>query len=185
MLHHRRQLDHEGLRQRADGCAVFAFEPSENRPPSRVYKRRKRPIEPAIIVHHVGKYWSERADCQPRHLRTDEPSGTLWRSKVSPLWRYPKWPLLAYRETVCSPGQGRLFVEPVGGTSPRQTAGIGALLAVAPGAPFCRSCAGFRTPAMRWPATGSETGVGKAPRHEIAGGMGHGRCRRRYGDLAR
>ena len=70
MLHHRRQLDHEGLRQRADGCAVFAFEPSENRPPSRVYKRRKRPVEPLIIVHHIGKYRSERAGRQPRHLRT-------------------------------------------------------------------------------------------------------------------
>jgi hypothetical protein len=30
-------------------------------------------------------------------------------------------------------------------------------------------CARFRTPAMTRPATGSETGVGKAPRHEIAG----------------
>src|SRR5215470_15651759 len=32
-----------------------------------------------------------------------------------------------------------------------------------------RLCAGFRTPAMTRPATRSETGVGKAPRHEIAG----------------
>jgi hypothetical protein len=47
MLHHRRQLDREGLRQRADGCAVFAFEPGENRPPSRVDERRKCPVEPA------------------------------------------------------------------------------------------------------------------------------------------
>src|SRR5215472_11841237 len=31
------------------------------------------------------------------------------------------------------------------------------------------SCAGFRTPAMTRLATRSETGVGKAPRHEIAG----------------
>jgi hypothetical protein len=31
MLHHRRQLDHEALRQNTDGCAVFVFEPSENR----------------------------------------------------------------------------------------------------------------------------------------------------------
>src|SRR6516162_3943685 len=30
-------------------------------------------------------------------------------------------------------------------------------------------CAGFRTPAMTSPATRSETGVRKAPRHEIAG----------------
>jgi DNA-binding CsgD family transcriptional regulator len=30
-------------------------------------------------------------------------------------------------------------------------------------------CAGFRTPAITRPATRSETGVGKAPRHEIAG----------------
>jgi hypothetical protein len=56
MLHHGRQLDREGLRQRADGCAVFAFEPSENRPPSRVDERRKCPVEPFTIVHHVGKY---------------------------------------------------------------------------------------------------------------------------------
>jgi hypothetical protein len=32
-----------------------------------------------------------------------------------------------------------------------------------------RSCAGFRTPAMTSRATRSEAGVGKAPRHEIAG----------------
>src|SRR6478736_208045 len=61
MLHHRRQLDREGLRQRADGCAVFAFEPGENRPPSRVDERRKCPVEPFAIVHHVGKYRSEWA----------------------------------------------------------------------------------------------------------------------------
>ena len=36
-------------------------------------------------------------------------------------------------------------------------------------ASIIRCCAGFRTPAMTRPATGSETGVGKAPRHEIAG----------------
>jgi hypothetical protein len=35
-----------------------------------------------------------------------------------------------------------------------------------------RKCAGFRTAAMTWPATGWETGVGKAPRHEIAGDWG-------------
>src|SRR6516225_10189985 len=35
--------------------------------------------------------------------------------------------------------------------------------------PNYRCCAGFRTPAMRRSATRSETGVGKAPRHEIAG----------------
>jgi len=48
MLHHGRQLDREGLRQRADGCAVFAFEPSENRPPSRVDERRKCSVERSL-----------------------------------------------------------------------------------------------------------------------------------------
>ena len=33
-------------------------------------------------------------------------------------------------------------------------------------------CAGFRTAAMTRSATGWETGVGKAPRHEIAGDWG-------------
>src|SRR4029077_4596750 len=65
VFHHRGQLDHEGLRQRADGRALFAFEPGENRPPSRVDERRKCPPEPFMIVHHIGKYWSERAGCQP------------------------------------------------------------------------------------------------------------------------
>jgi hypothetical protein len=65
MLHHGRQLDREGLRQRADGCAVFAFEPSENRPPRRIDERRKCPVEPLTIVHHLGKYRSERAGRQP------------------------------------------------------------------------------------------------------------------------
>ena len=65
MLHHGRQLDREGLRQRADGCAVFAFEPSENRPPGRVDERRECPVEPFAIVHHLAKYRSESARSQP------------------------------------------------------------------------------------------------------------------------
>ena len=34
---------------------------------------------------------------------------------------------------------------------------------------YVYGCAGFGTPAITTPATSSEAGVGKAPRHEIAG----------------
>jgi hypothetical protein len=34
----------------------LAFEPGENRAPSRVDERRKCPVEPLVIVHHLGNY---------------------------------------------------------------------------------------------------------------------------------
>ena len=37
--------------------AVLAFEPGEDRPPRRVDERRKGPVQPLLIVHHVVKYW--------------------------------------------------------------------------------------------------------------------------------
>ena len=40
------------------------------------------------------------------------------------------------------------------------------------GGPDVCNCVGFRTPAITSPATSSVAGVGKAPRHEIAGGEG-------------
>src|SRR5262245_20842674 len=59
MLHHGRQLGRERLRQRADGCAVFTFEPGENCPARRINERGKCPIKPLAIVHHVGKYLAQ------------------------------------------------------------------------------------------------------------------------------
>src|SRR5262249_10160701 len=70
MLHHRRQLDREGLRQRADGCAVFTFEPGENRPPGRINERGKCPVEPFAIVHHIGKYLARERWLSTLHLLT-------------------------------------------------------------------------------------------------------------------
>ena len=48
MLHHRRQLDREGLRQFADRSAVLALEPRQDRPPRRVDERGEGPVELAL-----------------------------------------------------------------------------------------------------------------------------------------
>src|SRR3954447_5541324 len=64
MLHHRRQLDREGLGQFADGYAIITLELGEDGGTCGIDERRKGSIKPGLMVHHVEKYCPERTGCQ-------------------------------------------------------------------------------------------------------------------------
>src|SRR5260370_14690443 len=75
MLHHRRQLDCEGLREFAHRGAILALEPGEDCTPGRVNERREGPVKLRVIVHNVVKFWPDCDRCQPPRGRLDSQAG--------------------------------------------------------------------------------------------------------------
>src|ERR1700677_4407297 len=80
VLHHRGQLDREGLRKLAHSCAVFALEARKDRPASPIHQRRKSTVEPPFgIVHHMVNYTDKCLLCQSESVRVHPNFSTKMR----------------------------------------------------------------------------------------------------------